>query len=276
MNKWTSKKCSGDESPAYIFISHNDAFTKWTNLIKSPAPWSPSYLMTTLSTFVIRTDLHNQKHAICSKSAAGLLPCCHQADIRMRSHRLLRLDDNKSAASCQQAWCKLIVKTFYPQSLMRAVSTTFSKSPAGLLPCSHHADIRMRSHHLLWLDDNKSAASCQQVWCKLIVKIFYPQAWCKLFQQLATSLQISAIWWIQQTCYNLMTTCVKPVKSTTCSKSVAFLVVYMIPLIRDKMRGGTILMYWNKSRLVTQQNITILLGVDYTILGNQRMLKQQQ
>ena len=37
------------------------------------------------------------------KSVAGLLPCSHQADIRMRSHRLLRLDDNKSAASCQQA-----------------------------------------------------------------------------------------------------------------------------------------------------------------------------
>ena len=38
-------------------------------------------------------------HQVCCK----LLPCCHQADIRMRSHRLLRLDDNKSAASCQQA-----------------------------------------------------------------------------------------------------------------------------------------------------------------------------
>ena len=59
--------------------------------------------------------LHRQKRASYSKSAAGLLPCCHQADIRMRSHRLLRLDDDKSAASCQQAWCKLIVKTFYPQ-----------------------------------------------------------------------------------------------------------------------------------------------------------------
>ena len=37
------------------------------------------------------------------KSAAGLLPCSHQADMRMRSHRLLPLDDDKSAASCQQA-----------------------------------------------------------------------------------------------------------------------------------------------------------------------------
>ena len=52
----------------------------------------------------------------CSKSGAGLLPCCHQAHIRMRSHRLPRLDDNKSAARCQQASRKLIVKTFYPQA----------------------------------------------------------------------------------------------------------------------------------------------------------------
>ena len=45
---------------------------------------------------------------------------------------------------------------------------------------------------------------------------------------------------------------------------------------RNEMRGGIILMYWNKSRLMIQQNITIFLGVDYTILGNQRMFKQQQ
>ena len=37
------------------------------------------------------------------KSVTGLLLGSHQADIRMRSHRLLRLDDNKSAASCGQA-----------------------------------------------------------------------------------------------------------------------------------------------------------------------------
>ena len=39
--------------------------------------------------------------------AASLLQACclcsHQDDIRIRSYRLLRLDDNKSAASCQQA-----------------------------------------------------------------------------------------------------------------------------------------------------------------------------
>ena len=46
----------------------------------------------------------------------GILPCSHQADIMMRSHGLLRLYGNKFAASCQQACCKLIVKTFYPQA----------------------------------------------------------------------------------------------------------------------------------------------------------------
>ena len=52
--------------------------------------------------------------------------------------------------------------------------------------------------------------------------------------------------------------------------------VYMIPFSLDEMRGGIILMYWDKSRIMIQQNITIFLGVDYTILENQRMLKQQQ
>ena len=93
---------------------------------------------------------------------------------------------------------------------------SYSKSAAGLLPCSHQADIRMRSHRLLRLDDNKSAASCQQAWCKLIVKTFYPQAQCKLLRQLAASLQtwscnksdlrrLHATWWSQQIWRNLVT-----------------------------------------------------------------------
>ena len=73
--------------------------------------------------------------------------------------------------------------------------TSYSKSVAGLLPGSHQADIRMRSHRLLPLDDNKSAASCQQTWCKLILKTLYPQAWYKLFEQLAASLQLLS--WIE-------------------------------------------------------------------------------
>ena len=33
--------------------------------------------------------------------------CYHQADIGMRSHRLLRLDDDKSVTNCYQTCCKL-------------------------------------------------------------------------------------------------------------------------------------------------------------------------
>ena len=101
------------------------------------------------------------------------------------------------------------LKGWFP--LHRQKHASCSKSATGLLPYSHQADIRMSSHCLLRLDDNKSAASCQQAWCKLIVKIFYPQAWCKLFRKLAASLQISscnksdfhrlaATSWSQRTC----------------------------------------------------------------------------
>ena len=33
--------------------------------------------------------------------------------------------------------------------------------------------------------------------------------------------------------------------------------VYVIPLSQEEIRGGIILVYWNKSRLKIQQNITI-------------------
>ena len=39
-----------------------------------------------------------------------------KADIKMRSHGLRQLVDNRSVASCQQTCCKLIVKTCYPQA----------------------------------------------------------------------------------------------------------------------------------------------------------------
>ena len=52
-----------------------------------------------------RTQPETRKlQQVCCRLAAS---CDHQADIRMPLHRLLRLDDNKSAASCQQACCKL-------------------------------------------------------------------------------------------------------------------------------------------------------------------------
>ena len=43
-------------------------------------------------------------------------PCYQQADIRTRSHGLRQLVHEKSVASCQQACCKLIVKTCYPRA----------------------------------------------------------------------------------------------------------------------------------------------------------------
>ena len=59
-----------------------------------------------------------------------LLPCCHQADIGMRSHRLLRLDDYKSAASCQfkKGLLQVDCQDFLSTSAMQVVSATCSKS----------------------------------------------------------------------------------------------------------------------------------------------------
>ena len=73
----------------------------------------------------------------CSQSAAGLLPCIHEADIRMRSHRLLRLDDDKSATNCQETWRKLILKTFYSQA-WRKLFQQLAASPQKSMPASSH------------------------------------------------------------------------------------------------------------------------------------------
>ena len=40
--------------------------------------------------------------------------------------------------------------------------------------------------------DDKPVGSCQQTCCKLIVKTCYPQACCKFFQQVITSLQMAS------------------------------------------------------------------------------------
>ena len=68
--------------------------------------------------------IHRQKRTSCSKSVAGLLPCSHQG----YQDGLLRLDDNKSAANCQQACCKLILKTFYPQACSNNLQASLQKS----------------------------------------------------------------------------------------------------------------------------------------------------
>ena len=129
------------------------------------------------------------------------------------------------------------------RGVTRADAYTAKNAPVAtslLTSCNNlfqQADIRMRSHGLWQLVDDKSVASCQQACCKLILKTCYPQAWCKLFQQAVTSLQMTscnkpdfnklvATWWNWQACCNLSTSCDKPVKLTTCNKFVAFLAVY--------------------------------------------------
>ena len=55
----------------------------------------------------------------------------------MRSHRLLRLDDNKSAASCQQDLMQVDCQDFLSESLMQVVSTTYSKCAKLISSCIH-------------------------------------------------------------------------------------------------------------------------------------------
>ena len=65
----------------------------------------------------------------------------------------------------------------------------------GLLTCCNNllqANTKMRSHGSRQLVDDKSVASCQQTCCKLIVKTCYPQACCKLFQQVVTCLPMTS------------------------------------------------------------------------------------
>jgi hypothetical protein len=61
------------------------------------------------------------------------------------------------------------------------------------------------------------------------------------------SIRLAASWWCQQACCNLLTTCSRPVKSATCSKSVAFLAVYV------ECHIFIVSNLW--SRIVTEKNI---------------------
>ena len=73
-------------------------------------------------------------------------------------------------------------------SLIHGLATSLLKSCNNLL---QQANIRMRSHDLRQLVDDKSVAGCQQACCKLNVQTCYQQACCKLFQQVVTSLQMT-------------------------------------------------------------------------------------
>ena len=131
----------------------------------------------------------------------------------------------------QQTWCKTwcrLVKNCYPQAC-KSANIKLQQVCTIFATC-------------IGIDAfNRLAASCSI----RLVKICYPQACCNLLQQLATGLQISicskssfhrlaATWWSQQTRCNLMTTCSKPVRSTTCSKSVAILAVYAFSFVESQ------------------------------------------
>ena len=75
-----------------------------------------------------------------------------------------------------------------------------------LLKLLQQADIRMRSHGLRQLVDNKSVASCLQTCCKLIIITCYQQACCKLLQQVVTSLRMTSCSKpdFNNLCFNLM------------------------------------------------------------------------
>ena len=66
------------------------------------------------------------------------------------------------------------------------VARNFAACDDILISCS------LQWHNLRQLiDNNRSVASCQQTCCKLIAKTCYPQAYCKLSQQVGTSLQMA-------------------------------------------------------------------------------------
>ena len=78
--------------------------------------------------FVVETMfpyLDSQKRTSCSRSAAGLLPCCHQIDIRIRSHRSL------APAWWQQVCCKL--STRFLLSTAQVSCKLFQQQPASSL-----------------------------------------------------------------------------------------------------------------------------------------------
>ena len=69
----------------------------------------------------VQSEINSQKRTTYSKSAAGLLPGSHQADIRMRSHRLLQLDDNKSTAKLSTDLMQVDSQDFISTSLIQVV-----------------------------------------------------------------------------------------------------------------------------------------------------------
>jgi hypothetical protein len=83
--------------------------------------------------------------------------CDLQADIKMRSHRLLRLDNIKSVASCQQICCKL-----WTADLLQVVVHRLAAS------CELQTWCKLWTVDLMPVVNYRLDASCElQTWCKL-------------------------------------------------------------------------------------------------------------
>jgi hypothetical protein len=87
--------------------------------------------------------------------------CDHQADIKMRSHRLLRLDNIKSVASCQQIYCKL-----WTADLLQVVVHRLTAS------CELQNWCKLWTIDLMQVVIHKLDASCQKTdWEKRLMKL---------------------------------------------------------------------------------------------------------
>ena len=81
----------------------------------------------------INSQHHFTSYTACTNAqvAASLLRSCNnllqQADIRMRSHGLRQLVDDKSVASCQIACCKLSTGLWDVDHSNRLVASCFNK-----------------------------------------------------------------------------------------------------------------------------------------------------
>jgi hypothetical protein len=154
-----------------------------------------AYLFTSLSYTILLEDLHgkkkwsqkhgnlvhSQKRASCSRSAVMQLAIIKPIS-RMRSHRLLRFDNIKSVASCQQTWCKL-----WTAGLMQVVNCRLDAS------CELQTWCKLWTAGLMQVVNCRLDAICElQTWCKLwtadLMQVVncrldascHPQTWCKL------------------------------------------------------------------------------------------------
>ena len=97
---------------------------------------------------------------------------------------------------CREAACGGGYFASYILNNLRIFNISSSKSTAQTNMCMHFGRNLLISILLQTCYEHVNVSflmkSCQQTSCKLIVKTCYPQACCKLFEQVVTSLQITS------------------------------------------------------------------------------------